>query len=563
MDAQLRVRRRLAVGLALGIALAAFVGPRPIDARANADEDALPSPTRHVDGGEIEGTLLPDGVAVFRGIPYAAPPVGDRRWKPPAPVEPWEGTRACTEFGSWCPQPKPMLGSERGTQDEDCLTLNVWSAAVDGKGDGKSAPKRPVMVWIHGGGFVNGSGAQSTYDGARFAAKGVVLVTVNYRLGPFGFFAHPLLSKESSEGVSGNYGFLDQVAALRWVQRNAEAFGGDPANVTIFGESAGAVSVGLHLISPLSKGLFHRAIMQSGSVFGDFRHLRESGERLPSMESEGERLARALNCDTQDDSLAALRAVPAERLLAVSKPAVGLFGKGLKLWPVIDGWAIPSAPSEILEEGGAHRVPVMVGSNADEATVFLKQLPVKRVGGYRALLRMIYRADAPAVKRLFPVTRDDQVRDALNDVVTIGVFTTSARRAARAFAQSGANVWRYHFTRVPPARRFRELGAFHSAEIPYVFGKMDLRWGFDRVDRALSEAMQDAWIAFAKTGDPNATDPPDTTPPNATPPNATGESGWPAYDVDTDAYLEFGESAKARTALHAKACDLFDAIARK
>jgi para-nitrobenzyl esterase len=234
-----------------------------------------PAPTVRIESGRISGALGDDGVRVYRGIPFAAPPVGDLRWRPPQPVEAWDGVRECIEFGPACPQPASMIGDTPALQDEDCLYLNVWTAAAD--------EPLPVMVWIHGGGCTTGAGSQSVYDGARFARRGVVLVTINYRLGPLGYLAHPLLSAESGHGVSGNYGLLDQIATLQWVQRNIAQFGGDPDCVTIFGESAGAQSVCWLMVSPLAEGLFHRAIAESGGVHGPTRALTEDvGRRATS-----------------------------------------------------------------------------------------------------------------------------------------------------------------------------------------------------------------------------------------------------------------------------------------
>lgn len=241
------------------------------------------------ESGLVSGLAAgPSGeVRVYRGIPFAAPPVGPLRWKPPQPANSWDGVRECTRFGPWCPQPRPFVAFESGQiQSEDCLYLNVWTAA-------RSAGDRlPVMFWIHGGGFTTGSGAMASYDGTALARQGVVVVTINYRLGPFGYLAHPLLSRESPQGVSGNYGHLDQIAALHWVRKNIAAFGGDPGCVTIFGESAGAMSVCRLMVSPLARGLFHRAIAQSGGAHGRNRHLREPRGLLAPMEAEGERIAR-------------------------------------------------------------------------------------------------------------------------------------------------------------------------------------------------------------------------------------------------------------------------------
>jgi len=278
---------------------------------------ALDDPVR-IDSGLVSGLAACDkgDVRVYKGIPFAAPPVGDFRWREPQPVKPWDRVRECKEYGPWCPQPRSMVGFESGNEfSEDCLYLNIWTPAKSAK------EKLPVMVWIHGGGCTTGSGATKTYDGTKLAQNRVVVVTINYRLGPFGYFAHPLLSKESPHGVSGNYGHLDQIAALRWVKLNIAAFGGDPGCVTIFGESAGSMSVCRLMVSPLAKGLFHRAIAQSGGAHGRNRHLKEKKGLLNSMESEGERLAAKLGCDKAPDVLQALRTKTSQELLEASEPS--------------------------------------------------------------------------------------------------------------------------------------------------------------------------------------------------------------------------------------------------
>jgi para-nitrobenzyl esterase len=315
-----------------------------------------------VTGGSIRGIIArtDGGVIAYKGIPYAAPPVGKLRWQPPADVIPWTGTRDATNFGADCPQAgyakDSLFYREPMPQSEDCLFLNVWTAA-------KPAEKRPVMVWIHGGAFTRGSGATPTYDGANFARKGVVLVTINYRLGAFGFLAHPELSAESPHHASGNYGVLDQIAALQWVKNNIAAFGGDPKNVTIFGESAGSWSVCSLMATPLSKGLFHRAIGESGGVFGPMAYLKDTKYGQEPGESTGKRFAAALGAS----DLAAMRTVPAEKIVEAffGAPAgpQGFASRG-----IVDGWVFPKEARLIFAAGEQAHVPVIVGSNANEMT---------------------------------------------------------------------------------------------------------------------------------------------------------------------------------------------------
>ncbi|MBT3377427.1 MAG: carboxylesterase family protein [Lentisphaerae bacterium] len=490
-----------------------------------------------IDSGRIRGTVTADpDVRVYRGIPFAQPPVAKLRWRPPQPVAAWPEVRDCVAYGPSCVQPAAKIIKEvEGERSEDCLYLNVWTSGTTGV-------RRPVMVWIHGGGFTIGSGAQKEYDGQSFAANGAVLVTINYRLGPLGFMAHPALSAESPRGISGNYGLLDQIAALQWVKRNIAAFGGDPRNVTIFGESAGGVSVGCLLASPLAKGLFHRAIMQSG-VAARSTPLRGTPVRGKSAETAGIEVARQLGIQGNAKA-AALRAVPADKLLKAANPRVGLFGKGQPFWPCVDGHVLPEPPLETIVSGEHNDVPVMLGSNADEGTLFLRQLPIKRPMGYRWLLRTMFREDASRVQEIFPVTSAADVKTALNRVVTASGFVATTRRVARALADARSPVWLYHFSRVSPIAERTGMGATHGAEIMYVFRTLP-RWLQAEADKAVAETMHAAWLRFAQTGDPNGGNLPK----------------WLSYTPQNDAHLTFGDSPEAGRDLLRKECDLFDEIA--
>jgi para-nitrobenzyl esterase len=489
--------------------------------------------TLKISSGQITGEER-DGVRVYRGIPFAAPPIGDLRWKPPQPVKPWDGVRDCMKFGAICPQPKSMLGTKQEQASEDCLFLNVWTAATN------AAAKLPVMVWIHGGGCTTGAGSQSSYDGMTFAKAGVVLVTINYRLGPFGYLAHPLLSKESPHGVSGNYGHLDQIAALQWVQKNIAAFGGDPQCVTIFGESAGAMSVCRLMISPQSQGLFQRAIAESGGAHGRNRHLRESRILQPSMESEGERLAQALGCDKAQNPLAALRAKSAAEVLAAANPAQGLYGKGTKFGPIVDGWTIPADPGDLFEQGKQHDVPFMMGANADEGTLFLRQIPVQNANAYRLMVRALAGRHADEVLRLLPCEGDD-VKAAFARFSTVTAFVAPARMLARAMEQKKSPAFLYHFTRVSSNAKLLGLGATHGAEIAYVFGTFRAP---ATKDRELGNTMRACWIQFAKNGNPNG----------------DGLPRWPAYKAAADEHLEFGDEIRTGHGLYKEACDLLEKL---
>lgn len=503
---------------------------------------AADAPAVRIDSGPIRGTQA-DKVTAYLGIPFAAPPVGDLRWRAPTPVKPWQAVRECTKFGPSCPQPRPIMGGGPGPQDEDCLYLNVWTSAATAA---VSARKRhPVMVWIHGGGCTTGAGSLPYYDGTNLAREGVVVVTINYRLGPLGYFAHPLLSRESADGVSGNYGMLDQIEALKWVKRNIPAFGGDPNCVTVFGESAGALSICRLMVSPLAKGLFHRAIAQSGGARGRNLRLRETVGRTAPAEKVGEQLAAKLGCDKAGDVLAALRARTPQELLDAAQPAQGLFGRGIRFSPVVDGWAIPDDPEKLFAQGKHHDVPFMVGTNADEGTVFLGQLPIRRAAGYRMVVRAIYGDAAETLLKLFPAERDEDVKPALNRLVTVMAFVAPARMLARSMASKESPAYMYHFTRVPPNERAQRHGAFHGLEIVYVFGNLPEAGGFDKTDRELSDSMKACWTRFAATGNPNPS-------PGGGLPVAPD---WPAYDAEADKHMEFGNVPKVKSGLYKDACD--------
>ncbi|HUI63463.1 MAG TPA: carboxylesterase/lipase family protein [Bacteroidota bacterium] len=496
-----------------------------------------------IDSGQIRGMFEAPGspVRVFRGIPYAHPPLGELRWKPPQREEPWTGVKDCVKFAASCPQPpQRMVRDISGPQSEDCLYLNVWTTADRGEG-------KPVMVWIHGGGFAIGSGSEPMYDGSAFAEDGVVEVSINYRLGPFGFMAHPALSAESPMHVSGNYGLLDQIEALRWVQRNIEAFGGDPHKVTIFGESAGSVSVGCLIASPLAKGLFQRAIMESG-VPSSLPLLHSPGERDSSAETAGEEIARELGIANPEGKSAAiaakLRSESAEQLLEASHPRIGLFGKGRRMGPAIDGYVLPRDPMDTFAAGEENNVPVLLGSNADEGTLFIQEIPIKSPLGYQIAQKMIFGDFADRVIQMFPVQSPEEVKPAVAHLVTVSAFVAPARRAARALSAHDDDVWLYHFTRVSPVLRERNFGATHGAELFYVFKNIPKLVSPEQSDLALANAMHAAWVRFAQQGNPNGGELPE----------------WPAFSTRNDTYFEFGDRLGKGEHLMSRECDLFDEI---
>lgn len=456
---------------------------------------------------------------MFKGVPYAAPPVGDGRWRAPGPVGAWRGVRAATAFGPSCPQP----GAQRYPTSEDCLFLNVWTAAS------RAGERRPVMVWIHGGWFVTGSGSSRAFSGEHLARKGVVVVTLNYRLGAFGFMAHPELSRESGCDASGNYGLMDMLAALDWVRTNIDRFGGDPSRVTLFGESAGASAVAHLLTSPLAAGLFHRAILQSaGTSVTPLRLLREPWHGVEPAESLGARFVRSF---PGGGGIDAMRQRTPEDILA-QQHGENVFRA------ITDGFVLPEMPRRVLDAGRQLPVPLIVGCNADEGGMFLAGASDMTPDQYSAWLRERYGDDAPRVRACYPAKTTAEVRHALERIRGDGVFLMNARAMAR-FHHDLAPVFQYRFTRRPETDLGRTWGAYHAAEIPYVFGTLAPE---DRGGRSLSETMMGCWVRFAETGDPNQ----------------AGLPAWPSFDPRTDQYLEFGDEVGLRTEPLAEALNLFE-----
>lgn len=494
-----------------------------------------------IDTGLISGILLneKENIRIYRGIPYAFPPIGENRWKPPKDPKPWDGVKECIKFGPVCPQPKSSLSTfERSNKfSEDCLYLNVWTPAKS------TNDKLPVMVWIHGGIYSIGSGSMSIYDGENLCKKGVVVVTINYRLGPFGFFAHESLSEESEQKVSGNYGILDQIFALKWIKKNINAFGGNPENITIFGESAGAGSVTCLLVSPLSKGLFHKAIAQSGSYYLKCRDLKKHTNNLEPMEKVGEKITKMLNCDKSLDVLNCLRSVTAEKLLNTTNPELELFGNGIKFEPVIDGYVIPDIPSVLFEKGLYNKVPFLTGTNADEGTILAPDLDDISINGYEAFIKLTfgekYEED---IFNFFPAKTDKDVPNALNKLITVSAFVTPAREIIREISKSEDNCFLYHFVRVPLFSKKANLGSFHGLEIPYVF--QNLGEPFTEKDKEISRIMSKYWVNFARSGDPNSNE----------------LFLWEKYNETGDKNIEIGEVIKINANLYKNECDLFAKI---
>jgi len=503
---------------------------------------ALAAPVKDVitiESGVISGFTAEgeNSLHVYKGIPYAVPPVGKLRWKPPKPPMSWDSVRSATEPGPWCPQPESIIFSGySGLQEEDCLYLNIWTPAKD------TEEKRPVMLWIHGGDSTIGSGSVAAFDGRRLAGMGIVVVTINYRLGPLGYLAHPLLSKESEKGVSGNYGFLDQIASLKWVKRNIAAFGGNPDNVTIFGGSAGALAVTRLMVSPLADGLFHRAIAQSGGSFGLNIRLREKLYGLESAEEIGESVSELLGVSYDRDVLAAMRTKSPDEIMKAAKPSQGLYGSGIRFGPIVDGWSIPADPGILFLEGKIMNVPFLTGANADEGSIFLGQSPIKDPNGYKYIIQLYGREHASDLLRLFPAKSAKEIKSALNKYISVSSFIAPARGMVRAVQKHQPNTYLYHFTRVSPIKDFKQFGAFHGSEIIYAFGNLGSLLGNVVTDRNLSDKMVAYWTNFAKTGNPNG----------------EGLPKWPAYQTATDQHLELGAKIKIGSGLYREACDIFE-----
>jgi para-nitrobenzyl esterase len=440
-----------------------------------------------IDGGVVRGARE-GGLTIYRGIPYAAAPVGDLRWRAPGPVRPWTGVMRATAFAPACLQTGvSMPGEATPITNEDCLHLNVWTPAKAAGG------RLPVMVFIHGGGFSNGSAAMPLYGGERLARRGVIVVSFGYRLGPLGYLALPELTRESPDHASGDYGLLDQIAALKWVQRNIAAFGGDPGRVTVFGQSAGAMSISLLMASPLAKGLFQGAIGESGGVFEPLQ--LAPNWRLPGAEKEGQAYAASLGAS----SLAALRRLPAARLLQ---------GKaGSITHPVVENYALTASPYEVFAAGRQNDVPVLVGSNEEEARS-LADLSTVKAASFDADITRTWGALPPVLFAGYPHATDAEAKTARVGFERDLRFGWDMWTWARLQAATGKQpVYYYHFTQKPPfpdGSVYAGWGASHYAELWYVFDHLDQDpWAWTAGDRGLAEAMATYWTNFAKTGDPN------------------------------------------------------------
>lgn len=482
---------------------------------------ASPAPVTTT-SGLIQGVAERD-LTVYRGIPFAAAPVGDLRWRPPQPAPKWDGVRETVRFA-----PDPYQGDGKGNVGEDCLYLNVWTPA-------KSADERlPVLVWIYGGGFSFGSTSTPVHNGEHLARKGVVLVTINYRVGTLGFLAHPELSAESPEKVSGNYGLLDQIAGLRWVQANIAAFGGDPRQVTIFGESAGGISVSMLCASPLAKGLFRGAISQSGGSFGPTRPTTYPGEnmrRLAEAELSGLQYAEKAGAR----SLAELRALPPEKL-------PGGWGTGTA-WPIVDGHVIPDDQYRLYEAGRYNDVAILVGYNSDEGLSFARE---KTRAEYETNTRRRYGPWADKLLAAYPAA-DDRVPKTARDLMRDAAFGWHTWSWARLQSRTGkSKVFLYYFDQHPsrPADSpAADHGMPHGVDVPYVFQTLDrsnpeLTPG----DFAISETVATYWTNFTKHGHPNG----------------PGVPEWPQFTEANRQVMWFRNEARPGPVPSAEALEVLD-----
>lgn len=482
------------------------------------------------------GTLIGEsesGINVFRGIPYAEPPVGALRWKPPQPVSGWQGGRLADSFAPNCIQsPYPensFFYRPARLTSEDCLYLNVWAPAESDE----SEEPLPVMVWIHGGALTRGSGAIATYDGTRLAQKDVVLVTINYRLGVLGYFAHPELVAESEHYSAGNYGILDQIEALRWVRENIASFGGDPDNVTIFGESAGAWSVHFLTASPLSEGLFHKAIAQSGARLDKRVELDRRTTAGPSAVSSGRELAAMVGADSLDE----LRAMPARVLYEAAEEA------GFNTDGIVDGRVLTEQPYEQFVAGRQHAVPVLLGFNSHEGTTLGAAANAPdTAAAYEERARTMY---GPLAETFLEVYPSDDPRKATLDAFRDSAFGWNMVTWANLTRLVDQPAWLYYFTHHPPGPESDRLGAYHASEIAYVFDNVHtLRDGPRPVDRELADAMSDYWVSFARNGNPNI----------------DGRPQWRPYRNSERHYMEFGDDPQPAMDLMPENWALFDRI---
>jgi len=475
------------------------------------------APVAHPQAGSVRGAWV-DGIAAFRGIPYAAAPAGEFRWRPPRPYPTWRETRDASRYGPVCPQNGPLVKSVPGiAMDEDCLRLNLW---VEAEALGPGAAPRPVMVWIHGGSFRWGAGTVPGEDPLAFAREGVVIVTFNYRLDRFGLLAHPALTSTAEAEPLANYGLMDMVAALRWVRDNVAAFGGDPGNVTVFGQSAGGVSVTFLMTIPDAAGLFHRAIAQSGSarVQGD-RPIRGQSGFYTSLEDEGMAFAGSFGIEgTSGEAATGLRMLTVEQILGYSAREIPN-----SMNPVVDGRFVPRDVGRSFREGLQHRVPMIAGSTDWEYGL------VARYGF--PLQQLMPGVDVESARRAYGNAGDEELK---RRWFTNATFFAPARFYVAELARRGVPSWLYRYDHVYEAKRGQVPGATHSDELPLLFDEAAPPWlgvELSAADREVGRRMRGLWVQFARTGDPNG----------------PGLPAWPRYSRRDDRMLVIDAAFEARS----------------
>jgi para-nitrobenzyl esterase len=482
------------------------------------------TPAVQTNAGLVSG-VVQNGINVFKGIPFAAPPVGDLRWKAPQPVQPWTGIKNCDTFSASpmqaSPAPFSMWSEEflirKEPISEDCLYLNVWTSSTS------TDKKLPVLVWIYGGGFVSGGSNVPIYDGEAMAKEGIVFVSINYRVGIFGFFAHPDLTKEAPYHASGNYGILDQVAALQWVHKNIASFGGDPSNVTIAGQSAGSMSVNVLVASPLAKGLFNKAIAESGASF-----LRNSANNLQQAEEAGVKTAASLHAS----SLEELRKLPASALMKTQSQ------RGV----IIDGYVLPQSIAAIFHENKANKVALLTGWNENEGL----SGPIKNTTDYIKQIQEQYGENAERLLKYYPAVNNSIASASQYDLSRDVIFGVQNYTWANTASEQGNNVYVYRFTRkVPGTGQYAKYGAFHTGEVPYAYNNLKfVNRPWTDIDHKLAGVMSSYWVNFIKTGSPNGKDLPE----------------WKAYNTNEKAVMILGDTQQSQTMPDARRLDVLYSI---
>jgi para-nitrobenzyl esterase len=529
--------RIMGIGVFLAALVFGLVACTPAEVETAELNSSLPVVSA---GGEsLQGVVLDEanGLSVFRGIPFAAPPTGDRRWKSPAAHTPRADTQLADQFGPACPQlqgnhdwyrnvamlfgnPPETIGPLEDI-DEDCLYLNVWTNNLD------SDEKLPVMVWIYGGANRNGYSSEPNYHGDGLASRGVVYVSLNYRVGVMGFMGHAGLAAETENGASGNYGILDQIAALEWVQENIEAFGGDPDNITIFGESAGAANAATLTASPLAVGLFHRVISQSGAYhFGSVMTQADA-------ESVGSKIAAHLGFDqsaNSAESISEMRQLDWETLVTEAASAKA----GRYTSAVIDDYVLPDALGRIFQSGGHNDIALMIGANANENFMYLPEDVTRE--DVEASINAMGEPWAGEIMALVSADLDADYRLAADRVSGGAQFLCPSKFMADAVDQHGGSAFFYHFTRVRPGGE--SVLAYHGAEIPYALDTADAWLPSDEIDKNLTDVMAQYWVNFARTGSPNG----------------EGLPEWPAYTGGDGKYMEFGDEVRESDKLESELC---------